>query len=74
MSSPDDHNYAGMGKVIENLKKADLRDKVKIMVGGAPVSLRLQRRSERRIHQKCHRSSRICKENWSEKHKGGQRP
>ena len=28
----------GMGKVIEKLKKADLRDKVKIMVGGAPVS------------------------------------
>jgi len=27
-----------MKKVIEGLAKADLRDKVKVMVGGAPVS------------------------------------
>ena len=38
MSSLMTTTMPGMGKVIEKLKKADLRDKVKIMVGGAPVS------------------------------------
>ena len=38
MSSLMTTTMPGMGKVIEKLKKAGLRDKVKIMVGGAPVS------------------------------------
>ena len=38
MSSLMTTTMPGMGKVIEKLKEVGLRDKVKIMVGGAPVS------------------------------------
>ena len=38
MSSLMTTTMPGMGAVIERLKEEGLRDKVKIMVGGAPVS------------------------------------
>ena len=38
MSSLMTTTMIGMGKVIEGLKEAGLRDRVKVMVGGAPIS------------------------------------